>query len=338
MATLEHANIAHLLDGGTTASGLPYFVMEYVEGADLLEYCRRRNLSLNEKLNLFRKVCSAVAYAHSRLIVHRDLKPSNILVNEKGEPKLLDFGISKLLSDVENEEQGTVTSLGMMTPNYAAPEQFRGENVSTATDVYSLGVILYELLTDKLPYNVNDRRLYEVARIVCETDPNRPSEISAQTDENRKTNFKFRNQTSKFLRGDLDNILLKSLRKEPERRYSSVEKFSDDLRRHLEGLPVAARPATFSYRAEKFIRRNRLPVFSAALAFLILTIGIAGISWQYARAESQRQIAEQRFNQVRGLADNVIFKYHDTVSKLQGSTEIRRMLVKDATNYLDALA
>jgi serine/threonine protein kinase len=361
LAALEHPNIAHLLDVGVSADNVPFLAMEYVEGVDLTTYSNSKNLSIVEKLNLFRKVCEAVAYAHSRLIVHRDLKPSNIVVNAKGEPKLLDFGISKLISETEPEEKGTVTSFGMLTPNYASPEQFRGEAVSTSTDVYSLGVILYELLTDVLPYQITDKRLDEVARAVCETNPPRPSEAvggwqtadsrqdssdkkltdedKSRTNENQpKTNPKSKIQNLKLLRGDLDNILLKALRKEPSRRYSSVEQFSEDLRRHLAGLPVTARPDTFSYRAEKFIKRNRVSVVSAALVFLLLIGGVVGISWQYFRAERQRQLAEQRFNQVRELASNVVFKYHDGIANLQGSTEIRKMLVNDATKYLDNLS
>jgi len=298
LAALEHPNIARLLDVGASPEGVPFLAMEYVEGEDLTAYSLRKNLSIGERLILFRKVCEAVSYAHSRLVVHRDLKPSNIIVNEKGEPKLLDFGISKLITESESpEEKGTVTSLGMLTPNYASPEQFRGETVSTSTDVYSLGVILFELLTDALPYEITNKRLDEVARAVIETNPQKPSEAANETDEvmrrrdaeknpstadsqlstdqNRRPKTGDRNRKSqianrKLLRGDLDNIILKALRKEPERRYSSVEQFSEDLRRHLEGLPVTARPDTFSYRAEKFIRRNRAAVLSGLIILLTL--------------------------------------------------------------------
>ena len=368
LAALEHPNVARLLDVGISADNVPFLAMEYVEGVDLTTFSQSKNLSVNEKLNLFRKVCEAVAYAHSRLIVHRDLKPSNIIVNQKGEPKLLDFGISKLISESETEEKGTVTSFGMLTPNYASPEQFRGETVSTATDVYSLGVILYELLTDRLPYDVNSRRLDEVAKIVCETVPPRPSEAvisyqlavisqpirsdnstnenKFQTNENQpKTNPKSKIRNPKLLRGDLDNIILKALRKEPERRYSSVEKFSDDIRRHLEGLPVTARPDTFFYRAEKFITRNRAAVLAGLLIFLTLLGGIAATGWQAVRAERQREIAEQqkalaekRFAEVRQIANNVIFKYHDAIADLPGATKAREILVADALQYLNNLS
>ena len=352
LAALEHANIARLLDVGLSDEGLPFLAMEYVEGSDLLAYCAENNLSLDAKLKLFRKICNAVAYAHSRLIVHRDLKPSNILVNSKGEPKLLDFGISKLLSENNTEEKGTVTSFGMLTPNYASPEQFRGESVSTAADVYSLSVILYELLTGKLPYDVENRRYEEVARIVCETNPQKPSDILTQsrkdaetggaavraTDKGRFSGAQKTKDKGRNLKGDIDNILLKALRKEPERRYSSVEKFSDDLRRHLEGLPVTARRDTFSYRAEKFVRRNRFAVASSGLIILIFLAGAGGITWQYFRAERQRILAERRFADVRQLANNVVFKYHDEIQNLPGSTRAREMLVKDALVYLNRLA
>lgn len=339
LAALEHPFIARLIDVGITPDGVPFLAMEYVEGADLTAYAQGENLSTNERLILFRKICAAVSYAHSRLVVHRDLKPSNILITKDGEPKLLDFGISKLISETDSaEEIGTVTSLGMLTPNYASPEQFRGETVSTSTDVYSLGVILYELLTGALPYDVTNRRIDEVARIVCETAPRRPSDSFTHSRLVESTKPRPKNQTSKFLRGDLDNILLKSLRKEPARRYSSVEQFSEDLRRHVEGLPVTARPDTFSYRAEKFVRRNAVSVGAGALVFLILIGALLGIYSQYARAERQRVLAESRFNDVRRLANNVVFKYHDAIKDLPGATGARAMLVKDAVEYLDRLA
>ncbi len=359
LAALEHPNIARLIDVGVSPEGVPFLAMEYVEGADLTAYNERENLSVNDKLILFRKICDAVSYAHSRLVVHRDLKPSNIIVNAKGEPKLLDFGISKLLSETESaEEKGTVTSLGMLTPNYASPEQFRGETVSTSTDVYSLGVILFELLTDALPYEITNKRIDEVARAVIETNPQKPSEAvseqretekkstngkeNRETDENQRPkneNRRPKSQTAdrKFLRGDIDNIILKALRKEPVRRYLSVEQFSEDLRRHLEGLPVTARPDTFSYRAEKFIKRNRAAVLASLIIFLTLIGGIAATSWQTVRAERQRVLAEKRFNQVRQIANNVIFKYYKEIENLEGATKARNLIISDATTYLENL-
>jgi non-specific serine/threonine protein kinase/serine/threonine-protein kinase len=346
LAALEHPNIARLLDVGASLEGIPFLAMEYVEGEDLTTYSRRKNLSVGKRLILFRKVCEAVSYAHSRLIVHRDLKPLNIIVNEKGEPKLLDFGISKLISDSDSkEDKGTVTSLGMLTPNYASPEQFRGETVSTLTDVYSLGVILFELLTDALPYEITNKRLDEVARAVIETNPQKPSEAvggstesnKQKTDDRRATNSKSKSQSLKSLRGDLDNIILRSLRKEPERRYSSVEQFSEDLRRHLDGQPVTARPDTFSYRAEKFIRRNRAAVLAGLVILLTLIGGIAATSWQAVRAERQRILAEKRFVEVRQIANNVIFKYYDEIQNLEGATKARNLIISDAATYLENL-
>lgn len=354
LAALDHPNIARLLDIGVSDDNIPFLVMEYVEGEDLLEFCRRRNFSVNEKLILFRKVCAAVSYAHSRLVVHRDLKPSNILVNEKGEPKLLDFGISKLLSTDSNDNNRTLTTgFAMLTPNYASPEQFRGESISTATDIYSLGVILFEVLTGSLPYQLESRRLDEIMRIVSETNPIRPSSVRLQSiwesEKSTKQNAGQTNESNqntgsnagtgnlKSLRGDLDNIVLKALRKEAEKRYSSVEQFSEDIGRHLVGLPVTARPATFGYRAEKFFKRNRSAVTAAILIFLTLLGGIAGTSWQAIRAERERELAEKRFAEVRGLANNIIYKYHDEIKNLSGATKVREMLVADALEYLNRL-
>jgi serine/threonine protein kinase/tetratricopeptide (TPR) repeat protein len=340
LANLYHPNIARLLDGGTTEDGLPYFVMEYVAGEELLSYCAARALPISERLALFRKVCAAVAYAHGRLVVHRDLKPSNILVTDDGEPKLLDFGISKLLTPESSQFTGTATGLGMMTPAYASPEQLRGELITTSTDVYSLGVILFELVTGRPPYELKSLHPSEMARVVCETNPARPSDaITRQSsDTSRKTASNCQRATVRSLRGDVDNIILKALRKEPERRYSSVEHLSEDLRRHLTGLPVSARPDTFSYRAGKFIRRNRTSVLAAALVLLTLIGGIIGTAGEAVRAERQRKLSEKRFNEVRELANHVIFKYHDEIAQLPGATKVRELLVTDALKYLDSLA
>jgi non-specific serine/threonine protein kinase/serine/threonine-protein kinase len=320
--------------------------MEYIEGEELLDYCDRKNLTLNERLDIFRKICAAVSYAHQNLVVHRDLKPSNVLINKDGEPKLLDFGISKILTGEQDAETGTATAMGMLTPKYASPEQFRGENVTTATDVYSLGVILYELLTGSLPYELTNRRVDEIARIISESDPLRPSSAASSQQSaisknssakkqspktaEEKENSKLRTQNLKFLKGDLDNIILKALKKEAERRYSSIDRFAEDIRRYQVGLPVTARPDTFAYRTKKFVRRNRTPVIAAALVFLTLIGGIVASAWQYRRAENRYQIARQ-------LANNVLFKYHDEVRDLPGSTRVREMLVKDALEYLNRL-
>jgi eukaryotic-like serine/threonine-protein kinase len=359
LASLEHPNIARLLDGGRASDGLPFFALEYVKGQPIDEYCSEKNLSINERLRLFLQICAAVSFAHSRLVVHRDLKPSNILVTENGTVKLLDFGIAKILSPEDDLQNQTVTSLGMMTPAYASPEQIRGEIVSTASDIYSLGLILYELLTGVSAYKLPNNRAAEIAKIICEQEPIRPSSLlsskfqvsssksNAETHPNsdeqtnkaeKTTNPKSKIQNLKSLRGDLDNIILKALRKEPTRRYTSVEQFAGDIRRHLDGLPVIARPDTFSYRFEKFVSRNRVSVFAGGLVFLSLIGGIAATSWQAIRAERQRVLAEKRFGEVRELANNSVFKYYDQIKDLQGATEARETLLKDAAVYLDRLA
>ena len=337
LAALEHPHIARLLDGGTTADGAPYLVMEYVAGVPVDRFCVEQNLNVAQKLELFRQIAAAVQYAHSRLVIHRDLKPSNILIAADGTPKLLDFGIAKLLSDGGNDdEQQTATQFGMMTPAYASPEQLRGEKLTTATDVYSLGVVLYELLTGARPHQTTSANINEMLRAINETEPTRPSEAATTKLQNHET-AKFKLQNLKLLRGDVDNIVLKALRREPERRYSSVEQFSEDIRRHLAGLPILARPDTFGYRAQKFARRNRASVTIAALLILALVGGIAATAWQAVRAERQRVLAEQRFGQVRQIANKVIFKYYDQIKDLQGATKARETIVADAADYLDNL-
>ena len=281
LASLEHPNIARLLDAGTTDDAVPFIAIEYIDGLPIDDYCNRHDLDLTGRLNLFRTVCSTVNFAHRNLIVHRDLKPSNIIVTFDGIPKLLDFGISKILStELEKADAATITRLGVMTPSYASPEQLRNESVTTATDVYSLGVILYELLSGHRPFENKECDLKEIYHAVIDTDPPLPSSmietISKTFSRQGNTDIsqssaevsdmselptvaagsnpitepnRFRRTTPQsvsikpqFLRGDLDNIILKALKKEPERRYSSAENFSEDIKRHLDGLPVAARP------------------------------------------------------------------------------------------------
>jgi eukaryotic-like serine/threonine-protein kinase len=339
LAHLDHPNIARLLDGGSTDDGLPYFVMEHVPGVAIDKYCLDHDLGIEDRIKLFRQVCSAVSYAHQHLAVHRDIKPSNILVSENGSPKLLDFGIAKLL-DTDLDNARTATVFQMMTPEYASPEQVSGnENVTTASDVYSLGVVLYELLTGRSPYLIGSRRRDELARVICETEPERPSKVSARTGVvQTQQDSRQLSRNSKLLRGDLDNILLMALRKDPARRYSSVEQFSEDLRRYLEGLPVVARADTFSYRASKFIARNRAASVGTMLVVVSLIAGI-GATWYQAKiARQERALAQRRFNEVRQLANSVVFKYHDAIEPLPGSTKVREMLVKDALEYLDKLS
>jgi eukaryotic-like serine/threonine-protein kinase len=315
LAALDHPNIASLHDGGTTDDGVPYIVMEYVAGRNLLDYCESKKLSVNAKLQLFRQVCDAVQYAHQKLIVHRDLKPGNILVTESGVPKLLDFGIAKLLMSPEFLAEGavhTMTGFFLMTPDYASPEQIRGEPVSTASDVYSLGAILYELLAGQRPHSLTRTDPLEMHRKICETDPKPPSGIGGPE-----------------LRGDLDTIVLKALQRDVGRRYRSVEQFSEDIRRYLENLPVTARPDTLLYRVSRFSKRNRWSIAAAAAVVLSLAVG-AGV------ALYQRNVARQRFDQVRKLA-NSFLQLHDDVERLPGSTAVREKMVATALDYLDNL-
>jgi serine/threonine protein kinase len=371
LASLDHPNIARLLDAGTTEDRIPFIAMEYVEGLPIDEYCNKNYLNLTQRLDLFRKVCAAVGFAHRNLVIHRDLKPSNILVTEDGVPKLLDFGISKILStDFEQADSATVTRLGVMTPGYASPEQLRGESVSTATDIYSLGVILYELLSGRRPFESKENDFKEIYRAVLEDDPAPPSSVintnprdfkpqadakngngQAETEATKQVRpdtgeNRFRrtiaphivnlNRTS--LRGDLDNIVLKTLRKEPERRYSSAENLAEDIERYQKGLPVSARPNTFFYRAEKFFKRNRVSVAAAVLILLAVITGIIATLWQARVAQAERAKAEKRFNDVRKLANSYLFEIFPEIEDLEGSLKAREKIIKTALEYLDSLS
>jgi tetratricopeptide (TPR) repeat protein len=318
LAHLEHPNIARLLDGGTTEHGTPYIVLEYVRGMQIVEWCERQKLSIEQRLQLFRQVCDAVTYAHQHLIVHRDIKPGNILVTEDGVPKLLDFGIAKLLDAGAlagfDDTGATATSALLMTPDYVSPEQVRGAPVSTATDVYSLGAVLYEILTGQRPHALQNYDAVEIARVVCETDVRPPSAFGTHR-----------------LRGDLDTIVLKAMRKDPVQRYVSAAELSEDIRRHLEGLPVQARRDTTMYRATKFVRRHRIGIAAAAAVVVSVAIGVA-LTFREAR------IAERRFAQVRELANTFLFQFYDQVTPLPGSTAVRASIVETARTYLDGLS
>ena len=330
LAGLDHPHIARLLDGGTTEAGLPYFVMEYVAGVAITDYCEANKFSITERLKLFRQVCAAVQHAHQKLVAHRDLKPSNILVNSDGAPKLLDFGVAKLLAP-DSAETRTSTEQRMLTPDYASPEQVRGETITTAADIYSLGVVLYELLTGRRLRHFKTASPAEIVRAICETEPAKPSDaVSPETISAGKM--------QKQLAGDLDNIVLMAMRKEPERRYRSVEQFSEDIRRHLEGLPVTARADTFTYRTRKFVRRHRFGVAAAALVALSLLGGIVATTREARIARAERARAEHRFEQVRKLSNTFLFDFHNEIQHLPGSTRAREMVVKTALEYLDSLA
>jgi non-specific serine/threonine protein kinase/serine/threonine-protein kinase len=345
LARLDHPNIARLLDGGVSDEGVPYVVMEFVDGTPIDEYCERVRSALRERLQLFRQVCAAVQYAHRNLIVHRDLKPANILVTAIGEPKLLDFGIAKILDPRLDPDLGAApTLLPMMTPEFASPEQVGGEPVTTASDVYSLGVILYLLLTGRSPYRLANRSAPDVIRAICETEPLRPSdavtESHAPTDAavadagpSRKRNVETRERRrlQRLLRGELDNIVMMALRKEPERRYPSVEALSADIRRYLDNEPVRASRDTVRYRVSKFLVRHRLGVAAAAIAGLAL-LTVLALTWREAR------IAQRRFDDVRSLSNALIFDVHDAIKDLPGSTAARKVVVEKALQYLDKLS
>lgn len=278
---LAHPNVAAMLDTGTTDDGIPFIVMEYVDGLPIDKYCSANDFGLKERLKIFNKACDAVAFAHKNLIVHRDLKPSNIIVTPEGNPKLLDFGISKLLGTVEDERVATL--FVAMTPEYASPEQIAGGPITTATDIYSLGIILFKLLTGTFPYDLKQNFTVDKLREVTAEDPVPPSK--ARNPDQPRTIDNLR------LRGDIDNIVLKAISKEPEHRYSTVEQFSADIWRFIDGEPVSARPATFSYRLSKFFKRNKLAVTAGIIIFGSVVIGAAVAIWQANIARVQAAIA-----------------------------------------------
>jgi len=311
LAGLDHPNIARLLDGGATDEGVPYLVMELVEGQPIDKYCDSHKVGITARLKLFLQVSSALAYAHHRQIIHRDIKPSNILVTEEGVPKLLDFGIAKILDNpvLGGEVRTTQTMFRAFTPEYASPEQVKAEPVGAASDVYSLGVLLYELLTGHRPYRFETRTPAEIEQAICEEEPLKPSTVVTRVEEEiladgttssitaeeiSGTRDSDPKQMRRCLLGDLDAIVMMALRKEPQRRYASVRDFSEDIRKHLEGLPITARPSTIAYRGAKFIRRHRELTLSA-LIFLVLLSSLS--IWEARRASiqrSERQISSSR--------------------------------------------
>jgi serine/threonine protein kinase len=369
LAGLEHPYIARLIDGGTTPDGRPFFVMEYVQGQPIDAYCQDQNLSVEARLRLFLRVCEAVTYAHRALVVHRDLKPGNIFVAAEGIPKLLDFGVAKLL-DPGNDPGLTAPSavMGPLTPEYASPEQIRGLPITTAADVYALGAILFELLTGSRAQRITTSTPAEIERVVCQTDTPRPSTVARAAGAPHR------------LDGDLDNIVLMAMRKEPERRYGSVNQFADDIVRYLDGRPIRARQDSVVYRARKYVRRNALAMAAAILVFLSLLGGMVMAARQARRAESARRFAEtqrqsaerertraeeerqaaereraraeaqtqvarteqersqRRLAQMLELANSSLFDVHKAIEKLPGAMEARRQIVVTTLHFLEDLS
>ncbi|MCU1238712.1 MAG: ppkA, partial [Candidatus Solibacter sp.] len=322
LAALEHPHIARLLDGGITSNGQPFLVMEYVEGVAVDEWCDARGASIAERLHLFRKLCAAVHYAHQHLVIHRDLKPSNILVTAQGEPKLLDFGIAKLIDT--GAARVDTTEFLMATPLYASPELVNGQPVSTATDVYSLGVILYRLLTGNSPYGTAKSGV-ELLNAILGGDIVRPRGVPGD------------GITGDGIPGDLESIVLKALRREPELRYASAELLAEDVRRHLESLPVLAGSESFRYSAAKFVRRNRGAVLAGVIVGASLVTATAVSVYQSSVAARERRLAEYRLDRLRQLTGSVLFEFHDAIQTLPGATQARKLLVQRALEYLNGL-
>jgi predicted Ser/Thr protein kinase len=331
LASLQHPYIARLLDGGVTAEDELFLVMEYVDGLPIHRFCEERQLTQAQRIELFLRVCEAVQFAHQNFIVHRDLKPDNILVASDGTPRLLDFGTAKLLSPSEEGHESQLTREGYLsfTPQYASPEQVLGNAITTASDSYSLGVLLYLLLTGTAPYEFKEMATGEMLRAICEEAPRRPS--AAAGDQG--------------LDADLEAILLKALRKEAQQRYLTAERLSDDLRAYLEGQPVAARRGTVRYRALKFIRRHRWGLAAAALLLVTLLAGVAGVLWQARMANQARRVAEEerrkaeaRSADLRQLSNSLLTELDDAIQQIPGSTNAQKLLVTSVLEHLDRMA
>lgn len=344
LARLNHRNIARLLDGGTTAEGIPYLVMEYVDGLPIDEYCDRNRLTLAQRLALFRGVCAAVHAAHQNLVVHRDLKPSNILVTKDRTLKLLDFGIAKLMEvrDTVHTVAVTHADVRLFTPGHASPEQIRGEPITTMTDVYLLGVLLYELLTGRKPFDVRDLRLSQIESVICEQDAPPPSTVvntrgATVADQLRiERAARARQSTTSKLRrdiaGDLDNIVMKAMRKEPARRYASADELAVDIKRHDSGKPVIARGDTWTYRTHKFLRRHTMAVAASCALVLMLACLVTLLALQAHRIAEQRAIAEQERQRSDEVAAFLVdlFKVADPRESYGEATTARQLLERGA--------
>ena len=332
LAGLQHPYIARLLDGGVTVEGDLYLVMEYVDGAPIHRYCEKQHLSQAQRIKLFLRTCEAVQFAHQNFVVHRDLKPDNILVAEDGTPRLLDFGTAKLLSPSMDQRDSQLTRMGCLsfTPQYASPEQVLGNPITTATDTYSLGVLLYRLLTGEPPYELKEQTTGEMLRVICEEAPRKPS-LAADS--------------GKRLDADLEMILLKALRKEPGERYLTAERLADDLRAFLEGKPVSAHRGSMHYRAGKFMRRHRWSLAAAAVLIATLLAGVAGVAWQATvanrerrNADEERRKAESRSADLRQLSNSLLTELDQAIQQIPGSTGAQKLLVTNVVKHLDRMA
>ncbi len=325
LAGLDHPAIARLLDAGITTEHQPYLVLEYVEGVPIDRYSNERNLGVRDRLRLFLQVCAAVQEAHRKLIVHRDIKPANILVTSAGQPKLLDFGIAKTLYAGETGPEGSARTALLFTPSYASPEQAEGKAIGVSTDVYSLGVLLYQLLSGELPIPVDKATPLEAARMLQEMDPRPPSAVTHSAERRAE------------LRGDLDTIISYALRKDPAQRYPSVDAFAADIERYLVGFPVHARGNAFRYRVGKYVRRNRIWAAAAALVALIIAGSVAAIARSAQIASQQRAIAERRFADLHDLANSYIYELDSELAGIPGTIKPRSTMAKRSIQYLDRL-
>ena len=356
IASLDHPNIARLLDGGATADGRPYIVMEYVEGMPITHWCDLKRHSTEMRLKIFLQVCDAIQYAHQNLVIHRDIKPGNILVRPDNSVKLLDFGIAKLLTadGTAAPAEKTATSMRLMTPQYASPEQIKGDNITTASDVYLLGIVLYELLTGRRPYEISDNAALEAMRAFAQGEPQKPSHAIFRTSErpapdgkrqitiNALTISAVRENNAaillKKLQGGLDAITLRALRRNPAERYQSTAQFAQDIRNYLNELPISALPDNPAYRIRLFLKRNMGITLAVAAAVTLLLLVTAFAIWQATKAQSERQRAEARFSEVRKISNALLFDVQDTLGPLPGTEPARQLLVNQALEYLANLS
>jgi eukaryotic-like serine/threonine-protein kinase len=338
LASLQHQNIASLVDGGVTPDGLPYFVMEHIDGELITRWCDARSLSVDARLALFGQVCAAVRAAHQKLIVHRDLKPGNILVTSDGTVKLLDFGIAKLMRDERSPDLSTATQVGnrAFTPEYAAPEQMRGVPVDTTADVYALGVVLFELLAGRRPFDLQGKSLAEMERIVCEQAPPKPSSV-LDAERWRALGERSASRARRAIEGDLDAVVLMALRKEPQRRYGTVDELARDVALHLEQKPVQARPDSLGYRVRKFVQRRKLETAAGTVAVLSMVAGTTAALLQARRADAQRAVATAQSQRATEVTSFLMTMLNSSNPESFGKDVTMRTVLDSAVIRADSL-